>query len=115
MTVFWYLAPDKINGFEILMLKNLILFLSWLWYAISVKSVILSNKVMVFLSGISLELYLAQMVIFRAVEKGGLLYKLGTGWIGFITVWIVVIVGLIIFIQIWKKFYSFVQKKLRGA
>jgi len=113
LTAVWYIVPGEINGFEILMLKNLILFFSWLWYAISVKSVILSNKVMRFLSKISMELYLAQMVIFHLVEKAGLLYKLGTGWSGFVFVWIAVVIGLIIFIQIWKKCYSLMQKKLR--
>ena len=113
LTVIWYLIPNEINGFEILILKNSILFLSWLWYAISVKSMVLSNKVTNFLSKISLELYLAQMVIYRAIEKVGLLYKLGTGWISFIFVWLVVVFGLIIFIQVWKKCYGFAQKKLQ--
>ncbi len=85
------------------MLKNLILFLPWLMYAISVDSKVLSNKVMKHLSGISLELYLAQMVIFRVIEKAKGLYLLGHGWISFATVWVAVVVGLIVFIEIWKR------------
>lgn len=104
--------PEKVGNAEIWMIKNLALFLPWLWYAISAKSVILSNKVMRVLSGISLELYLAQMVIFRLIEKAGLLYKLGTGWMSFIAVWIATVAGLIVFIEIWKKCYGLIQKKL---
>ena len=84
-------------------------------YAISIESKFLSNKAMSFLSGISLELYLAQMVIFRVVEKAGLLYKLGNGWISFVFVWIVIVAGLIVFIEIWKQAYVFAQKKLKKA
>lgn len=113
LTIAWYIAPQANEG--ILMVKNLILFLAWLWYAISVNSKILSNKLTRFLSGISLELYLAQMVIFRVIEKVGLLYKLGTGWIGFITVFIATVAGLIIFIEAWKKCNAFVWQKLSKA
>ena len=54
----------------------LLLHLPWLCYAISVDSMILSNKVMKYFSGISLELYLAHMVLFRVVEKINCLYFL---------------------------------------
>ena len=94
------------------MLKNLVLFLPWLMYAISVDSKILSNKVMKYLSRISLELYLAQMVIFRVIEKAKCLYLFGHGWLSFLVVWIVVIVGLIVFIEVWKKAYKFVFRKI---
>ena len=111
LTAVWYLSPNEICKIDILVLKNLILFLFWLWYAVSVKSAALNNKVTNYLSGISLELYLAQMVIFRAVEKVGLLYKFGTGWISFIFVWIAVVTGLILFVQIWKKCFNFLNWK----
>lgn len=54
----------------------LLLHLPWLCHAISVDSMILSNKVMKYFSGISLELYLAHMVLFRVVEKINCLYFL---------------------------------------
>lgn len=92
------------------MLKNLILFLPWLMYAISVDSKILSNKVMKYLSGISLELYLAQMVIFRVVEKAKCLYLFGKGWISFVVVWILVVAGLIAFVELWKQISQVVFK-----
>ena len=82
---------------------NLLLFLPWIMYAISVGSKVLSNRAMKYLSNISLELYLAQMVIFRGVEKAHGLYILGHGIVGFITTWVVIVIGLIIFIEIWKR------------
>lgn len=100
----WYLLPS--DDVAILMMKNLVLFLPWLMYAISIDSRILSNKVMKYLSDISLEFYLAQMVIFRVVEKAKCLYIFGNGWISLITSWIVIIVGLIVFIEIWKRITS---------
>lgn len=115
LDVIWHIIPGKISGIDIWMIKNLILYLPWLMYAISVDSNILSNKVMKFLSGISLELYLAQMVIFRAVEKVHMLYIFGYGWISFILVWIIVVLGLIIFINVWKYFWNIIQRKTKKA
>ncbi len=90
----------------------LIVFIPWLCYAISVNSRILSNKAMKYLSGISLELYLAQMVVFRAIEKIKCLYLFGTGWISFIIVLFGMVVGLIVFIEIWKKLWMVIEKRI---
>lgn len=93
----------------------LIFYIPWLCYAISIDSKILSNKVMKYLSGISLEIYLAQMVIFRVVEKTKCLYLFGTGWISFLAVWIEIILGLIIFIEIYKFAVRLVTKKVKSS
>lgn len=112
LTVGWYFVPSiHIGEYDSSMLNHLVLFFPWLMYAISVESKVLSNKVMKYLSGISLELYLAQMVIFRAIEKIKCLYLFGHGWISFIAVWIAVVVGLIVFIEAWKKIWKFIQVK----
>jgi len=111
LSIAWYFLPGDDVGK--LLLKNSMVFFTWLMYGISVKSKILSNKVMRFLSEVSLEMYLAQMVIFRLIERTGMLYKLGDGWIGFIAIWIATIVGLLIFILLWKKGYSFIEAKLK--
>lgn len=94
-------------------MKNLILFLSWLCYAISVKSPVLSNKVTKYLSGISLELYLAQMVIYRLVEKVKCLYLFGQGWGSFLFVWLVVVAGLIVFIEVWKRIWNWMSRTVK--
>ena len=108
----WYFVPAGNSG--IWMLKNLILFSAWLMYAISVNSRVLSNKVMKYLSGISLELYLAQMVMFRFVEKFRVLYLFGHGWVSFIAVWAAIVIGLIVFVELWKRLWNFARSRLKG-
>jgi peptidoglycan/LPS O-acetylase OafA/YrhL len=109
LDIIWHFVPGEIAGTDVWMVKNLVLYLPWLMYAISVESKILSNKVMKYLSGISLELYLAQMVIFRAIEKIKCLYLFGHGWISFLVAWIAVVVGLIVFIEVWKRIWKFIS------
>lgn len=118
-TIMWYITPETIAGIDILFIKTLIIFMLWLVYTVSVESKILSNKVMVYFSSISMEMYLAHMVIFRLIEKLNLLYIFGDtnigGYFSISFVFILDIVGLIIFIKcynvfieiiksIWKKF-----------
>lgn len=112
LTATWFFVPTEICGINILMLKNLILFLPWLWYAISVKSWVLSNKVMKYLSGISLELYLAQMIVFRVLEKLHGLYLFGIGWLSFLFAWAAVVAGLILFIICYRKASELIMRKL---
>ena len=112
LTAAWYLAPAKPGGISFEVPRNALLFMAWLWYAISVKSAVLSNRATAYLSAVSLELYLAQMVIFRAAEKAKLLYLLGRGWAGYIAGWLIVVVGLIVFIEVWKRAWSLVAGRL---
>ncbi|WP_049895754.1 acyltransferase family protein [Oribacterium sp. NK2B42] len=111
-TVGWYFLPNDDGA--ITMIKNTALFMSWLMYAISVDSKVLGNKVMKYLSGISLELYLAQMVIFRVFEKIHCLYLTGHGWVSFLLVWVGMVIGLIMFIEIWKWLWTLAQRKLES-
>lgn len=115
LTVLWYMVSRELAGIETFFVKNLVLFLAWLCYYISVNSKILSNRIMKYLSGISLEIYLAQMVIFRVIEKAKCLYLFGTGWISFISVWIAVVLGLIVFIEIYKCAVRLLSNKLKTA
>lgn len=97
LSVVWYLVPGG------QMIKNIILFLPWLMYAVSVESKFLNNRVMSYFSRISLELYLTQMIVFRIVEKANCLYIAGNGWTSFVLAWIIVIIGLVLFIEVWKR------------
>ena len=60
-----------------------------------------------------MEMYLAHMIIFRAIEKARLLYIFGDigirGWFSYITVFLLVIVGLVLFIQAYKKAKIFLK------
>ena len=112
ITVLYYLFVDPRVSSNDPGIALLFVFLPWLCYAIGTDSRILSNRVMKYLSRISLELYLAQMILFRVVEKAGLLYKLGTGWISFIVVWIAVVIGLILFIEAYKLCARWISKRM---
>lgn len=101
LSVVWCITPHDDNW--ITMMKNLALFALWLMYAISAKSRVLSNKVVSYLSSISLELYLAQMLVFRVVEKTHCLYLAGHGWVSYLIVWATVVALLIVFIRVWKN------------
>ena len=108
-TILWFVTPSSVYGIEIWMPKNLMLFSCWMCCAISLPSRLLDNKIMHYLGGISLELYLAQMVIFRGFEKLNVLYVCGKGWLGFVYIWSLVILGLIVFIELWKRVIIFLN------
>lgn len=76
-TVIYYIIPHQIGDFEIVFYKNFVLCSFWLIYAIEVDSKILGNRVMKFISGISLEIYLSHMVVFRFMEKTHVQYLFG--------------------------------------
>lgn len=112
-TVLWYIISSEGNQM-ILELMSLVLFCLWLCYAVGVESKFLSCKPMKFFSNISMEMYLAQMVIFRIVEKLNLLYVFGncgiSGWISYILAFALTVVGLVIFIQCYKLVVKIVIK-----
>lgn len=112
VTIGYFASFAQINSLKHPGSWMLLIFFPWLMYAIGVKSKLLNNRIMKYLSGISMELYLAQMVIFRIVEKVNGLYIFGHGWISFGFVWLLVIIGLIAFIEIWKKAYYSIKKYL---
>lgn len=64
-SIFEFFKPEYIDEFMYL----IILFGLWMIYAISGEWKWLSNKVVKYLSGISMEIYLSHMVLFRLTEK----------------------------------------------
>lgn len=101
----WCFIPYESKS--IFYIGNLMLYCLWLSYAIESNSKFLSSKLMKFLSSISMEMYLAQMVIFRVVEKLHLLYVFGdtgiSGWSSFLLAFVLTVFGLICFIECYKK------------
>ena len=89
----------------------------WLSYAIicaggtAWKSYLLENRITNFISGISMEIYLSHMVIFRIVEKLGLNQIIGNGWIQYIVTVVIVLFGAILFSFVVKKLISLFEKK----
>ena len=115
ITVAWFIIPGTISNFDISTLKTMIMFSGWLCYAISVKSVILANPVTKFISSISFEIYLAHMLIFRVVERLGLVHIAGTGWGSYIITSLVVLVGVGVFAWCAKWCLEKLIKYISGA
>lgn len=107
----WYFIPSKSDIF--FYIGTLTLYCLWLSYAIGSNSGFLSSKFMKFISSISMEMYLAQMVVFRVVEKLHLLYVFGNtgvgGWISFLLTFTLVDLGLVCFIECYKFVVNFVK------
>ena len=66
LTVCYFAFP--LGGFPHY-LAELCVFASWLLYAVGSADIVLNNKLVRYVSGISMEVYLGHMMIFRAVEK----------------------------------------------
>lgn len=72
------------------------------------------SKIVSFISGISMEIYLSHMVVFRLVEKLRLNILFGNGWLQYFITVILVLVGAACFSVIVKKFIDIAEKKLVG-
>lgn len=112
VTTLYYIIPGEIGGQNLAFYKNAVLFSAWLSYAVGVNDHFLNNRIMHYFSGISMEMYLAQMVIFRVIEKVHLIYLFGKtgigGWTSFLITFLLVIVGLVVFIEVFR----YLQKKV---
>ena len=101
--VAWYLTPDNIGVVNIFTIKTLIMFSALMCYAISVKSVILSNPITKFLSYISFEVYLSHMFVFRVVQKLGLTKLFANPVLSYVFVATIVLLLSIVFAFATKK------------
>ena len=70
------------------------------------------SRIVSFISGISMEIYLSHMVMFRAVEKMGLNKILGNGWFQFLITSTLVICGTVVFSYVLQKIINLVLKKI---
>lgn len=93
-------------------LSSLLITAAVIMYAISVqksKYTILDNKVFKFITGISMEIYLSHMLIFRVVEKLGLNTKFGNGPLQYVITIIIVLMGSILFAFIVKRVIEVIE------
>lgn len=99
LTVVYYMVSS--SGYVML-----VLFSAMLIYALrdSEKTYILSNPFTKFFSGISLEIYLSHMVVFRIAEKLGMTKLFVSDLLSYIVTAIGTIAGTIVFALVAKKF-----------
>lgn len=113
--ILWYLIPN--NQDFIITLKCLVVYSLILGVSIGCSPKFLKNRVLIFLSSISMEMYLAQMIIFRLIEKLGLLYLFGSsgvgGWLSLLLAFILVVFGLIIFILLYRTIFSVLKRNIQ--
>lgn len=101
------LANDAVDYFWELILFSLILM-----YAIGVDGKILQNKFTKFMSGISFEIYLCHLMIFRVVEKLKLQYFIKNDIVLYLVMFIAVLCGAIIFASCAKWAIAKVENKI---
>lgn len=75
-------------------------------YAIIKRGGVLENRVTKFFSGISMEIYLSHMVVFRVVEKLKFTRILGNGWLQYVVTSVLVIAGATVFAVVMQKIIS---------
>lgn len=79
-------------------------------YAILSNGGLLDNKVAAFFSGISMEIYLSHMFIFRMIEKIKLNYIFGYSWGGYISTVVLVLIGTTAFSVVVKHILKYMNK-----
>lgn len=85
----------------------------FLIYAISdQKSRLLENRVTGFFSGISMEIYLSHMVIFRVIERLGWNRFFGNGWLQYVITVILVLAGASVFAVVMQKILALFFQKI---
>ena len=73
---------------------------------------ILENRFTAFISGISMEIYLSHMVIFRVVEKVGLNTMFGNGLLQYVITVVLVLIGATIFAYIMQRLIRAAERKI---
>ena len=112
LTIAYYMTPDSVSGLSIVPYKAIILFAFWIAYTISFDSKILNNRITKFVSTISLELYLAQMIVFRVLEKLRLLHLFKNEWLSLLVAILMEMLLLIGFVYVCRYLILLIQKIL---
>jgi peptidoglycan/LPS O-acetylase OafA/YrhL len=85
-------------------IAELCLFALWILFAIGTNTKLLSNRVLKYLSNISMEIYLSHMLIYRVIEKVHLEKYISQNDILYIVTSILTICGVICFAHIMKYY-----------
>lgn len=113
LTVLYYFIPDQIKGIDLVAFKCLILYSSWLCVALGKTNVVMSNKFTALISGISMEMYLSHMVVYRLIEKVRISKIFGNSIVGYICTCLAVIALLVSAIVIYKKIVEMISVKIK--
>lgn len=116
VTVLFFALHSIFQDAFINYLLKLVLFCAWLIYAIGSKDIVLNNHAVKYLSGISMEIYLSHMLIYRVVENVHLENYISQNNTLYIVTSLLTIVGVICFAHV-TKFYVVqpVMKKIERS
>lgn len=104
LTICYFTFKENVHNPFLYYTLELLVFTLWLLYAIGSTDLVLNNKIVKYLSTISMEIYLAHMVIYRVVEKIHLENYIQQNDILYIVTALLTIVGVICFAHV-MKFY----------
>lgn len=95
-------------------LLDLLVFAAWLMYAIGSKDIVLNNKVAKYLSGISMESYLCDMMFYRVASMLHLAKFIHNNDMLYVATCIATLIGAICFSHV-IKYYVFerIENKIR--
>lgn len=99
-TIFYYFVSYRTNSFWIIDIVTMILHAVWVGYGVGTTNRLFCNQVTRYIGGISMEIYLAHMMVFRALEKMGVLSLLGNGAVAYLLVVAVILAVLVISVPI---------------
>lgn len=102
-TIFYFAFRSEYS-WEYEYLIKLCLFSLWIVYAIGAKTVLLSNRILKYLSNISMEIYLSHMLIFRFVQILHLEDYISDNNILYILTSFFTIIGVVCFAHVMKYF-----------
>ena len=74
-----------------------------------------ANKIIVYMSSISMEVYLCHMVVYRAIEKARLLHVFSSGVLSYVTASVLTIGGAVLFAELAKKATARLEGVFRRA
>ena len=103
--VFYYL----LGGYT---MNCLVVSVCLLAFAITANWRMLENSIIQFFSGISMEIYLSHMVLFRAIERLGLNTRLGNGWGQYLITVVLVLAATVVFSVAMKRAIYAAENKI---
>ena len=111
ITIVFFAMRGLIHNAFVNYICELILFSAWLVYAIGSKDVVLNNCMTKYLSGISMEIYLSHMLVYRVVEKIHLENFISYNNALYIVTSLLTIIGVICFAHVMK--YHILQPMMK--
>lgn len=103
LAVGYLLSPDEIGGFDMIVPKTLILYSAMVCAVLGEQNKWLSNRLTRFISEISMEMYLAHMVVFRVVEKLHIENVCHNALLRYVITYFMVVLLLIMGIKLYRK------------